>query len=800
MRHRCRHRRELRVRRTGAARRRCACRPELPAAQCHRRRRDRGAGLFPPGELRDRSPLSHWPVRPPAPRREPRRRGAHRQLRRAEGEPPCARLQGESPLLYRRYRGRPAGQRGRRHDHLQLRWRREAPHDHRGRLLHRLGYHAGRAGARRPRLLYRRRLDHQQRYAGRPTHPGALAPGLHRGLDAAQEEELAMCGIVGAAARRNIVPVLVDGLKRLEYRGYDSAGIAVVNNATIKRVRAAGRVAELATQTTKEHVDGATGIAHTRWATHGAPTERNAHPHVSGDIALVHNGIVENHEAIRERLKRGGYTFVSETDTEVVAHLVAEHRKSTPSLFAAAVRAISELEGAFALAIVCARDPEAVVVARRGPPLLLGVGEGETFAASDVSALLQVTRRVVYLEDGDCAEIRPGGYRVVNARGEAVERAVHLSEVTDEAVALGPYRHYMQKEIHEQPGALANTLEVVSGASSLQPGLFGADGESLLRAASTVHLVACGTSYHAALIARYWLEDIAGIPTLAEIASEYRYRRSVPDPNGLFVTISQSGETADTLAAVEHAKALGYRATLSICNVPESSLIRASRLRFLTRAGPEIGVASTKAFTTQLGALFLLALVIGKVRGRLAADAERAHLQSLRHLPAAVNEVLAVEPRVAEWAARFAVKEHALFLGRGIHWPIAMEGALKLKEISYIHAEAYAAGELKHGPLALVDRRMPVIAIAPKDALLDKLKSNLQEVRARGGELYVLANCDASVAEEEGVHVIRMSDFPGLLSPIVSTVPLQLLAYHAALHRGNDVDKPRNLAKSVTVE
>ena len=609
-----------------------------------------------------------------------------------------------------------------------------------------------------------------------------------------------MCGIVGAAARRDIVPILVDGLRRLEYRGYDSAGVAVVNGAAVKRVRAAGRVAELAAQTSRDHVSGQTGIAHTRWATHGAPTERNAHPHMSGDIALVHNGIVENHEAIRERLKRAGYTFSSDTDTEVVAHLIAEHRKSAPSLFAAAVRAIAELEGAFALAIVSARDPDAVVVARRGPPLLLGIGDGENFAASDVSALLPVTRRVVYLEDGDCAEIRPGGYRVVDARGQAVERGVHLSELTDEAVALGPYRHYMQKEIHEQPGALANTLEVVSGASSLQPGLFGAEADALLRAASSVHLVACGTSYHAALIARYWLEDIAGIPTLAEIASEYRYRRSVPDAHGLFVTLSQSGETADTLAALEHAKGLGYGATLSICNVPESSLVRASRLRFLTRAGPEIGVASTKAFTTQLAALFLLALVLAKLRGTLDASAERAHLQSLRHLPAAVNEVLATEPQVALWAARFATKQHALFLGRGIHWPIAMEGALKLKEISYIHAEAYAAGELKHGPLALVDASMPVVAVAPSDTLIEKLKSNLHEVSARGGELYVFADKGAQFAESEHVHVIELGAHAGPLSPMLHVVPLQLLAYHTALARGTDVDKPRNLAKSVTVE
>jgi glucosamine--fructose-6-phosphate aminotransferase (isomerizing) len=609
-----------------------------------------------------------------------------------------------------------------------------------------------------------------------------------------------MCGIVAAAGRRDIVPILVDGLRRLEYRGYDSAGIAVVNGESLKRVRAAGRVAELASQVSTQQVGGQTGIAHTRWATHGAPTERNAHPHISNDLAVVHNGIVENHEAIRERLKRAGYEFTSDTDTEVVAHLIAEHRKSAASLFAAAVKAIAELQGAFAIAMVSARDPDTVVVARRGPPLLLGIGEGENFAASDVSALIPVTRRVVYLEDGDCAELRPAGYRIVDARGAPVERKQHLSEVSDEAVALGPYRHYMQKEIHEQPGALANTLEVVTGAASLQPGLFGAEAQALLRDAASIHIVACGTSFHAALIARYWLEDIAGVPTRAEIASEYRYRRSVPDPKGLVVTISQSGETADTLAALEHAKSLGYQASLSICNVPESSLVRASRLRFLTRAGPEIGVASTKAFTTQLAALFLLALVMAKLRGRLDADVERAHLQALRHLPAAISEVLAVETQVAQWAARFAGKEHALFLGRGIHWPIAMEGALKLKEISYIHAEAYAAGELKHGPLALVDASMPVVAVAPSDTLIEKLKSNLQEVRARGGELYVFADKGAHIAASDGVHVIELGAHAGLLSPMLHVVPLQLLAYHTALARGTDVDKPRNLAKSVTVE
>jgi glutamine---fructose-6-phosphate transaminase (isomerizing) len=609
-----------------------------------------------------------------------------------------------------------------------------------------------------------------------------------------------MCGIVGAAARRDIVPLLVEGLRRLEYRGYDSAGIAVVNATSIKRVRAAGRVAELAHQTIAQHVAGQTGIAHTRWATHGAPTERNAHPHMSGDLAVVHNGIVENHEAIRERLKRAGYEFTSDTDTEVVAHLVNDYRKSTPSLFDAAVRAMSELEGAFAIAMVSARDPDAVVVSRRGPPLLLGIGEGENFAASDVSALLQVTRRVVYLEDGDCAEIRPGSYRVADARGKPAERPVHTSEMTDASVDLGPYRHYMQKEIHEQPGALANTLEVVTGASSLQPGLFGAEAAALLKDASSVHIAACGTSYHAGLIARYWFEDIAGITTHTEIASEYRYRRSVPDPKGLFVTISQSGETADTMAALEHAKSLGYKATLTICNVPESSLVRASRLRFLTRAGPEIGVASTKAFTTQLAALFLLALVIAKLRGKLTPDEERAHLQALRHLPTAMNQVLATEAKVAQWAARFATKEHALFLGRGIHWPIAMEGALKLKEISYIHAEAYAAGELKHGPLALVDATMPVVAVAPSDTLIEKLKSNLQEVRARGGELYVFADEGTHFAESDVVHVIELGAHAGPLSPMLHVLPLQLLAYHTALARGTDVDKPRNLAKSVTVE
>ena len=608
-----------------------------------------------------------------------------------------------------------------------------------------------------------------------------------------------MCGIVGAAARRDIVPILVEGLRRLEYRGYDSAGVAVSDHG-LKRVRALGRVAALSEQIGREKLAGHTGIAHTRWATHGAPSEGNAHPHISGGLAVVHNGIIENHEAIRGRLKSGGYKFTSETDTEVIAHLVEHYRKDGGDLFAAAVRAVRELEGAFAIAVASADAPHNVILAKKGAPILLGLGDGENFAASDVSALLQVTRKVIYLEDGDCAEITPDGYRIVDAEGAAADRPVHVSEMSADAAELGTYRHFMQKEIFEQPVAIANTLETVLGATSLQAGLFGTEAGGLLKDATSVHIVACGTSYNAALIARYWLEAIAGVPTRAEIASEYRYRRSVPDPKGLFITISQSGETADTLAALEHAKALGYKSTLSICNVPESSLVRASRLRFLTRAGPEIGVASTKAFTTQLAALFLLALVTARARGRLDFDTERAYLKALRHLPAAMTRVLAVEEEVLTWARRFATKEHALFLGRGIHWPIAMEGALKLKEISYIHAEAYAAGELKHGPLALVDKNMPVVAVAPSDALVEKMKSNLQEVRARGGELFIFADVGSRIERSEGVHIIKLAEHAGPLSPILHVVPLQLLAYHTALARGTDVDKPRNLAKSVTVE
>ena len=609
-----------------------------------------------------------------------------------------------------------------------------------------------------------------------------------------------MCGIVGAIAKRDVVPVLLEGLRKLEYRGYDSAGLAVVNGE-LRRLRSVGRVASLAQLASESALAGHVGIAHTRWATHGAPTERNAHPHVSDDgLAVVHNGIIENHESMRTRLAGLGYRFASDTDTEVLAHLVHHYFKESGNLFAATHRAISELTGAYAIAVVSQKDPDRFVVARKGAPLLLGLGEGENFCASDASALLQVTRRIVYLEEGDVVELTCNGYRVLDAGGGEATRAVHESKLSADAVELGPYRHYMQKEIFEQPGAVAATLEMVTGASAIAPELFGVSARTALDKLEAVSILACGTSYHAGMVARYWFESIAGLPCSVEVASEYRYRTSVPNPNALILTISQSGETADTIAALQHARELGQQRTLAICNVAESALVRNTALCFLTRAGPEIGVASTKAFTTQLGALFLLSLVLAKLRGRLAGDAEQGYLKALRHLPAALVSVLELEPAIARWAEHFAGKQHALFLGRGVHYPIALEGALKLKEISYIHAEAYPAGELKHGPLALVDRDMPVVAIAPNDALLEKLKSNLQEVRARGGVLYVFADADSQVSESDGAHILRLTENRGHLSPILHVVPLQLLAYHAALVRGTDVDKPRNLAKSVTVE
>ena len=615
-----------------------------------------------------------------------------------------------------------------------------------------------------------------------------------------------MCGIVGAVARRDIVPVLLEGLKRLEYRGYDSAGIAVLGDdatsarPTLRRLRSAGRVSELCGLATQQALSARLGIAHTRWATHGVPSERNAHPHISGGIAVVHNGIIENHEAIRERLQGRGYRFESETDTEVIAHLIHANLQGGDDLSAATRAAVAELRGAYAIAVVAEGSSGCIVVARHGAPLLLGIGANEHFAASDVSALLPVTQNVIFLEDGDVAELRADGFSIVDTAGAAVERETHVSQLSAAAVELGPYSHYMQKEIFEQPGAVAATLEMVTSGSSVLPEIFGVEAENVFRDVKNVLILACGTSYHAGMVARYWLEAMAGIPCAVEIASEYRYRESVPDPRALVVTISQSGETADTIAALHHARALGHQYCLTICNVPESALVRASPLRFLTRAGPEIGVASTKAFTTQLAALLLLAMVFARMRGRVSVERERALIVALRHLPAALSHVLQVEPAIRQWAASFAQHPHTLFLGRGIHYPIAMEGALKLKEISYIHAEAYPAGELKHGPLALVDKHMPVVAIAPQDALLEKLKSNLQEVRARGGELYVLADQGSRIEAGDGLHVIRLTDHAGPLSPILHVVPLQLLAYHCALFRGTDVDKPRNLAKSVTVE
>jgi glucosamine--fructose-6-phosphate aminotransferase (isomerizing) len=607
-----------------------------------------------------------------------------------------------------------------------------------------------------------------------------------------------MCGIVGAVAKRNIVPILVNGLLRLEYRGYDSAGLVVVHDGKLDRVRSIGRVAELAAKSANTY--GELGIAHTRWATHGVPSERNAHPHISRDlIAVVHNGIIENYEALRTDLTGQGYEFTSDTDTEVIAHLIHSHY-AQGSLLVATQMALSQLVGAYAIGVVAADNPHQLIAARKGSPLLLGVGVGEHFVASDMSALLQVTKNVVYLEEGDVVEVNLANYRIFDVQGNAVQRPVNVSQLNNDSVELGDYQHYMQKEIHEQPQALADTLESVCNSQSMVPGIFGAEATAIFPQVDSILILACGTSHHAGMVARYWLEEIAGIQCTVEIASEYRYRVSVANPKTLVVTISQSGETADTLAALNHAKVTGHLFTLAICNVPESAIIRQSKLRFLTRAGPEIGVASTKAFTTQLAALFLLTLVLAKLRGRITPEREQQVLQELRHLPSAVQKVLALEPQIAELSKNFADKQHALFLGRGMHYPIALEGALKLKEISYIHAEAYPAGELKHGPLALVDKDMPVVSVAPNDLLLEKLKSNLQEVRARGGELYVFADANTHIKEAEGVHILQMPEHAGFLSPILHTIPLQLLAYYVALQKGTDVDKPRNLAKSVTVE
>ena len=671
-----------------------------------------------------------------------------------------------------------------------------------------------------------------------------------------------MCGIVGAASKRdNIVPVLIEGLRRLEYRGYDSCGVAVLEQATLneservgapgfemgceaqsaaipgsiasicneadrskpgcdsreglvqrrlgpRRVRSVARVAELDEQVRRDQLEGITGIAHTRWATHGAPTVGNAHPVDSrGALALVHNGIIENHEALRDRLRGQGYEFVTQTDTEVIAHLI--HSLYQGRLFDAVQAAVKHLHGAYAIAVIHQDQPHTVVGARAGSPLVAGFGQDEHFLASDALAIAGRAARISYLEEGDVCEITPGAVRIVDRTGAAVQRALHDVQAYGGAVELGPYRHHMQKEIFEQPRAIADTL---TGVNAVAPDLFEAGGQTapgaqpgdlaaaVFRAVDQVLILACGTSYYAGCVARDWLEGVTRIPARVEIASEYRYRPSVPDPRTLVVGVSQSGETADTLAALRHARALGMAHTLTVCNVASSAMVRECELAYLTRAGVEIGVASTKAFTTQLAGLFLLTLALARARGQITAEQEAEHLRAMRHLPLALQAVLALEPQLIGWAGQFAGKEHALFLGRGLHYPIALEGALKLKEISYIHAEAYAAGELKHGPLALVTRDMPVVTVAPNDALLEKLKSNIHEVRARGGVLYVLADADTRITSGEGLHVIRMPEHYGLLSPILHAVPLQLLAYHTALARGTDVDKPRNLAKSVTVE
>lgn len=609
-----------------------------------------------------------------------------------------------------------------------------------------------------------------------------------------------MCGIVGAIAQRNVVPILIEGLSRLEYRGYDSAGIAILHG-DIKRVRAVGRVAELQQKANAEALAGMVGIGHTRWATHGGVTESNAHPHVScGEIAVVHNGIIENHEEQRVRLKALGYGFESQTDTEVIAHLIHYYFKQNNDLFKATRQATRELIGAYAIAVISVHERDRMICARQGCPLLIGLGDNENFVASDVSAVLSATRRVIYLEDGDVAELKQTGIHVLDGDGQPVDRKIHLSEVSLASMELGPYTHFMQKEIHEQPRALTDTIEAVIDDGAFSAALFGKDAAEVFAETESILILAAGTSYYAGLTAKYWLEGIARIPTSVEIASEYRYRESVPNPKQLIITISQSGETLDTMEALKHAKSLGQELTLAICNVQESAIPRASRLVFYTRAGAEIGVASTKAFTTQLMALFVLAATLAKQAGRLTPEQEQGYLEALRYLPGSVQHALNLEPQIREWAKSFASKQHALFLGRGVHYPIALEGALKLKEISYIHAEAYPAGELKHGPLALVDRNMPVVVIAPNDALLEKVKSNMQEVSARGGELFVFADLDSHFTESEGVHVIRTPRHVGALSPILHSIPVQLLAYHAALLKGTDVDKPRNLAKSVTVE
>lgn len=608
-----------------------------------------------------------------------------------------------------------------------------------------------------------------------------------------------MCGIVGAVSTRDVTPILLEGLKRLEYRGYDSAGVARFNEGgEINRVRRLGKVKELEQAIEESDESGTIGVAHTRWATHGVPSEANAHPHMSKDqIAIVHNGIIENHEELRSSLQKDGYVFESETDTEVVAHLIHQKLQSGKSLLAAVKETTKKLRGAYALGVISLDNPDQIIAAREGSPLVLGVGLGENFIASDQLALLPVTTRFIFLEEGDIAEISRKKIRIENRDGETVERAIKAFTGGDSTADKGEYRHYMLKEIFEQPTAIRSTLEGRSSQAGIDVSVFGADAAEVFPKIETVQIIACGTSYHAGMVAKYWLEGIAGVQCNVEVASEFRYRKTVVRPNTLFVTISQSGETADTLAALRDAK--GYLSTLTICNVPTSSLVRESAMSFMTKAGPEIGVASTKAFTTQLVALYLMMVAIGKYHDIDEAEEKRL-LQGLQQLPDVVQSALRLNQPIEEMAELFAEKHHSLFLGRGIQFPIALEGALKLKEISYIHAEAYPAGELKHGPLALVDADMPVVTVAPSDTLLEKLKSNLQEVRARGGELFVFQDADAAMEKQDDVHVLDVPKVAAELAPIVYTIPLQLLSYHVAIIKGTDVDQPRNLAKSVTVE
>ncbi|QWL60968.1 glutamine--fructose-6-phosphate transaminase (isomerizing) [Aeromonas jandaei] len=610
-----------------------------------------------------------------------------------------------------------------------------------------------------------------------------------------------MCGIVGAVAQRDVAEILVEGLRRLEYRGYDSAGVAVFSaSQPLQRVRRLGKVAELAKALDEQSVHGGTGIAHTRWATHGEPSERNAHPHVSDHIVVVHNGIIENHEELRETLKGLGYEFNSDTDTEVIAHLVHHELTTADSLLAAMQKAVKQLRGAYGTVVMDSRDDSRVVVARSGSPLVIGRGIGENFIASDQLALLPVTRRFIFLEEGDVAEVTRRDVRIFDVSGNPVEREEKESDISHDAGDKGEYRHYMLKEIHEQPKAITNTLEGRLGSDHVVVESFGNGARAIFEKVEHVQIVACGTSYHSGMVARYWFEEIAGVSCDVEIASEFRYRKSVVRPNSLLITLSQSGETADTLAALRLAKESGYMSSLAICNVPGSSLVRESALAFMTRAGAEIGVASTKAFTTQLAGLLMLVASVGHCRGNLSAAAEAELVKALHALPQRIKESLALAKQIETLAEEFADKQHSLFLGRGSQYPIAMEGALKLKEISYIHAEAYAAGELKHGPLALIDAEMPIIVVAPNNDLLEKLKSNVEEVRARGGILYVFADADTGFKSDETMRVMNLNHVEEVIAPIVYTVPLQLLSYHVALIKGTDVDQPRNLAKSVTVE